>query len=70
MKELNTDEVLAVSGGVSDDTLYGASLASAGGFLFTAVTAAASLTPVGMGILLGASIISSGAALVIAYDPE
>jgi|TARA_B100000929_G_scaffold124220_1_gene98309 bacteriocin-like protein len=70
MKELSIQELDAVSGGVSDDTIYAGSLASAGGFLFTAITSAAALTPVGMGILLTASIISSGIAIATAYEPE
>lgn len=69
MKELSIHELEAVSGGISDDAIYGGSLASAGGFLFTAITTAASLTPVGMGVLLTASIISSGIAILTAYDP-
>jgi bacteriocin-like protein len=70
MKELSIQELNAVSGGVSDDTIYAGALASAGGFLFTAITSAAALTPVGMGILLTASIISSGIAIATAYEPE
>jgi len=41
MKELSIQELDVVSGGVSEDAIYGGSLASAGGFLFTAITAAA-----------------------------
>lgn len=64
MQELTATEIAMVNGGaVSDDAVYGASLAAAGGFLVTAIACAAALTPVGMGILVGASIISSANAI-------
>ncbi len=65
VRELDPSEIDAVSGGVSDDAVYGASLGAAGGFLAIGIGVAA-LTPVGMGIMLGASIVSSGVAIYTA----
>jgi len=63
MRELNVCEIEEVNGGVvSQDAAYGAALGAAGGFLAIGVGVAA-LTPVGVGIMLGASIISSGFAI-------
>lgn len=64
--ELEPSEIDAVSGGVSNDTAYGASLGAAGGFLAMGALGAAALTPVGMGVMLGASIFSAGAAIYYA----
>lgn len=66
MQEMTFAEIQMVDGAVSNDAAYGASLGAAGGFLFTAFACAAALTPVGMGLLLGASIISSGFAIYTA----
>lgn len=63
--ELDLSEIEAVSGGVSNDAAYGTSLGASGGFLALGLTVAA-LTPVGMGVMLGASIASAGAAIYYA----
>lgn len=65
MFELELDEVNAVGGGISEDASYGAAVGVAGGFLALGLGVAA-LTPVGMGVMLGASIISSGVAIYTA----
>jgi hypothetical protein len=66
MFELDPTEIEAVSGGISNDTGYGAALGAAGGFLAMGALGAAALTPVGMGVMLGASIVSSGMAMYYA----
>lgn len=66
MFELDPTQIDAVGGGVSNDTAYGASLGAAGGFLAMGALGAAALTPIGMGVMLGASIASAGAAIYYA----
>lgn len=63
MQQLSIAEIDMVNGGVSEDTAYGASIGVSGGALFTAFACAAALTPVGMGLLLGTSILASSVAI-------
>ncbi len=65
MRELNEMELEEVSGGISRSIGYQTSLGAAGGFLALAVGASA-LTPVGIGLMAGASIFSSGLAIYYA----
>lgn len=68
MEILNISEIEHVSGAISNDTGYAVSLGSAGGFLAMGLAGAAMLTPLGMGVMLGASIFSSGMAIRYALN--
>ena len=66
MRQLTINEVTEVSGGtVSEDTAYGGSLGASVAFLGVALALS---NPVGIGIFLGASILSSGLAIYYAAE--
>lgn len=68
MRCLNFEDLNTVTGGVSDDAAYGAAVGSAVGFLGMAFAVAATATPVGMAVLVGASIVSSAAAIIVVLE--
>ena len=68
MDNRSATEIQVVSGAISIDTAYGASLGSAGGFLAMGIAAASMITPIGLGVMLGASIFSSGTAIYYASE--
>jgi hypothetical protein len=64
MRELNFEEIAAVDGGVSSDTVYSTAVGVATGFALAAVAAAAvPIVASGIVVLAGASIVASGIAI-------
>ena len=65
LTELSETEITLVNGGVSDDAIYGASVASALTVLGVGLSLTGVLSPIGVGVMLGASIFSSGTAIAL-----
>lgn len=68
MVELDMNEMALVSGGVSDDVAYGASVGAAVGLLALGVAASPILAAGGIALFVGASIAASGVAIYTALE--